>query len=100
MRQTCLAYLLGLDALVRVFAAYVIGGLMYGGLWLVIQLIVRLPFGESAAGDAFFWVALLGTPLIVRYGLLGSGLHSGPVFWTNRSSRETPESTSEESNRP
>lgn len=85
LKKLCIEYFKGVDALVRILAAYIYVAFMFGGLWLLIQLVVRLPFGQEAAASVFACLALLFTPLIIRQGFLGCGFEIPPIFGKRKS---------------
>ena len=80
LKRFVIAYLRGIDAVLRLVGTSAIIALLYGVLRFAIHVCVQTPFGEAAAATAFPVTALILTPILIRTGILAGGFEI-PAIW-------------------
>jgi hypothetical protein len=73
-------YLLSIDAVIRLIGTYLITGLLFAALGLLLNSLNWLLFGTFSTGPLHLWIGLILAPPILRIGVLAGGFSIPPLL--------------------
>ena len=89
-------YLRSIDTVIRLIGTYLITGLLFAALGVLLNSLNWLLFGVFSTGPLHLWIGLILAPPILRLGILAGGFSIPPLL----NSANEREGTKNKANKP